>query len=60
LKDLKAKALNKMISIPNYKSGQRNNQLTIIENLKSKINLSRFKDENPEISRIKANISEKL
>jgi hypothetical protein len=40
LKDLKINTINKMISIPDYKLGLRNNQLTIIETKnKSKQNL---------------------
>jgi hypothetical protein len=40
LKDLKTNTINKMISIPDYKLGLRNNQLTIVETKnKSKQNL---------------------
>jgi desulfoferrodoxin (superoxide reductase-like protein) len=40
LKDFKINTLNKMINIPDYKSGLRNNHLTIIETKnKSKQNL---------------------
>jgi hypothetical protein len=40
LKDLKTNTINKMISIPDYKLGLRNNQLIIIETKnKSKQNL---------------------
>jgi hypothetical protein len=40
LKDLKTNTINKMISIPDYKLGLRNSQLTIIETKnKSKQNL---------------------